>query len=262
MASTVPTQERIVDPFASYNSNVVNKITQIVTQNSDGLLTTNSLQVTLDSTSPVDTVVVSAGFIVKDDVLISITQNHSVDFNDPDQYVTGAPILTEGGFYYLVLNYTYVKSRPAPQASIKILKPSERYLLEVVSQYCLLKVIELSNIGPHPILNLYDKDPDPLYPNSVRQYLKYYAGSVVDLPEFSQERDQSRIAYESERNKFYFGYNDGWRELSAGGISTDINTDSTGIVIGSLCYVDENRNAIPAIATSLNTGADECCWVC
>jgi len=251
MASTVPNQERIVDPFASYNSNVVNKITQIVTQDSNGLLTTNSLQVALDSTSPTNTVVVSTGYIVKDDVVISITSEHQVDFTDGDNYVSGGT-WTASGYYYLVLDYTYVKSRPAPQASIKILTPSERSLLTTSTQYCLLKVIEVT-AGPQ-ISNLYDKDPS--IPTNARKYLKYYAGSTVDLPSFLQDRDQSRIAYESARDKYYFGYSDGWRELSAGGISTDVNTDTTGIVIGSLCYVDENRDAQPALATSFETGAD------
>lgn len=254
MASTVPTQERIVDPFASYNSNVVNKITQIVTQDSDGLLTTNSLQVALDSTSPTDTVVVSTGYIVKDDVVISITEDHQVNFDDPDNYISTG-VWTQVGYYYVVLDYTYVKSRPAPEASIKILKPTERSFLTTSSQYCLLKVVKVEFGGlSYQIANLYNSDPENT--SNAREYLKYYAGSLVDLPTFTQTRDQSRIAYEISRDKYYFGYSDGWRELSAGGISTDVNTDSTGVNIGMLCYVDENRDAQPAIATANNTGAD------
>jgi len=250
MASTIPTQNRVIDPFASYNSNVVNQMCHVVTQNSDGLLTTNSLQVTLDSTSPTTTVIVSPGFAIKDDVLINITSNHIVDFTDGDNYASGAPLPMTGGYYYIVLEYVYIKSRPAPQAHIKILKPTDSF----TSRYLLLKVVEISAVNPHPITALYDYDPSHL--TIKREYIKYYAGSVVDLPTFNQTRDQSRIAYETARDKYYFGYNSGWRELSAGGISTDINTDSTGVVVGSLCYVDENRNAIPALATSFETGAD------
>ena len=51
MASTIPNQERVVDPFASYNSNVVNKITEIVTHNEVGMLTVSSMEVVQDSTS-------------------------------------------------------------------------------------------------------------------------------------------------------------------------------------------------------------------
>ena len=254
MASSIPNQNRVIDPFASYNSNVVNKITEIVTQGTEGLLTTNSLQVTFDSTSPLNTVVVSPGYIIKDDVLINITEDHQVDFTDPDQYISTG-VWPQIGYYYIVIQYTYVKSRPAPQASIKILKPTERSLLTTNTSYSLLKVVEVEmGALSFQIANLYDKDPS--IATNAREYLKYYAGSTVDLPTFTQNRDQSRVAYETARDKFYFGYSDGWRELSAGGISTDINTDSTGIVVGSLCYVDENRDAIPAIATEFGTGAD------
>ena len=254
MASSTPTQERIVDPFASYNSNVVNKITQIVTQDSDGLLTTNSLQVALDSTSPLDTVAVSTGFLVKDDVLIDITQQHTVDFTDPDQYVSSG-MWTQVGYYYLVLDYTYVKSRPAPQASIKILKPGERPSYTHGGQFFLLKVVEVGFNGlTYQIDNLYDYDPSIL--TNARQYINYFAGTEVLLPTFNQTRDQSRIAYESNRDKFYFGYKTGWGELSSGGVSIDVNTDSTGVAVGTLCYVDDNRDAIPAISTAFNTGAD------
>jgi len=254
MASTIPNQNRVIDPFSSYNSNVVNEISHIVTQGSDGLLTTNSLQVSLDSTSPLTNVVVSTGYVVKDDVLINITADHDVNFHDVDQYAL-PPVILSAGNYYLVLEYVFVKSRPAPQASIKILMPAQRGLLSTSSNYFLLKVVELDGSGN--IIAMYDKDPDTgTYPDSERKFVKYYAGSEIILPTFDQQTDQSRMAYESTRDKYYFGYSDGWRELSAGGISTDLNTDSTGIVVGSLCYIDSNRDAIPAIATSVETGAD------
>ena len=65
MASTIPNQERVVDPFASYNSNVVNRITEIVTQNTEGMLTVNSMQVELDTTSPNNTVIFNQGMQLK-----------------------------------------------------------------------------------------------------------------------------------------------------------------------------------------------------
>jgi len=250
MASTIPTQNRVIDPFASYNSNVVNQMCHVVTQNSDGLLITNSLQVTLDSTSPTTTVIVSPGFAIKDDVLINITSNHIVDFTDGDNYASGAPLPMTGGYYYIVLEYVYIKSRPAPQAHIKILKPTDSF----TSRYLLLKVVEISAVSPHPITALYDYDPSHL--TIKREYIKYYAGTEVRLPTHVQLTDQSRIVYELDRNKYYFGYSDGWRELSAGGISVDINTDTTGVELGMLCYVDSNGNAAPAIATCFESGAD------
>ena len=108
MASTTPTQERVVDPFASYNSNIVNRITEIVTQNSNGLLTIPSLQVTLGAL-PLTTVDVAPGYIVKDDVLIKITATHQVDITDGDQWEGGSPLPFPSGYCYLVLKYTYQK---------------------------------------------------------------------------------------------------------------------------------------------------------
>ncbi len=255
MASTIPNQERVVDPFASYNSNVVNKITEIVTHNTEGMLTVNSMEVVLDSTSPTDTLIVQSGYAIKDDVLIKITADHIVDINDDDQYVSSqTPV--ESGNFYIVLDYQYLKQRPAPQANIKILKPSQRGLISGNSQYLLLKVVELSAVIPQTILGIYDYDPEVGYEDNARQYIKYYAGGEVNLPTFSKVRDQGRMAYESERDKFYFGYSSAWGELTAGGVSIDLDTDSTAVSIGELCYVNNSRQAIPAISTGLQTAAD------
>jgi len=256
MASIIPSQERAIDPFASYNSNVVNRITEISTQGTEGMLTVNSMQVVQDSTSPNTIVIVQPGYAVKDDVLIKITAEHTVDFTDDDQWVTPPGILFPGGNCYVVLDYQYLKQRPAPQANIKILQPGERSLIGGTSTYLLLKVVKTSTSSPHNIVALYDYDPEVGYESNERQYLKYYASGTVNLPIHDQVRDQGRMVYESIRNKYYFGYDDGWRELSAGGISIDINTDSTGVIVGSLCYVDDNRDAALAIATSTGTGAD------
>jgi len=256
MASTIPNQERVVDPFASYNSNVVNRITEIVTHNNVGMLTISSMEVVQDSTSPNTSVVVKPGYAVKDDVLIKITAEHTVDFTDPDQWVTPPDITFPGGNCYVVLEYQYLKQRPAPQANIKILQPNERPLINGDSIYLLLKVVETSTISPHDIVALYDYDPEVGFEDNARKYIKYYAGGEVNLPTFEKTRDQGRVAYESERNKFFFGYSDAWGELTAGGVSVDLDTDSTGVVVGQLCYIDGSRKAQPAISTDLNTSAD------
>ena len=74
MASSIPEQTRAVDPYASYNSNVVNQLTGIVTRGSDVLDYYNSLQVIpADGTSVLDHVQVLPGIIYKDDMLINIT---------------------------------------------------------------------------------------------------------------------------------------------------------------------------------------------
>jgi hypothetical protein len=72
MASNIPVQSRAVDPYASYNSNIVNQLTGIVTRGSNALDYENSLQVIADSTSSTDHVEVLTGIIYKDDMLIEI----------------------------------------------------------------------------------------------------------------------------------------------------------------------------------------------
>ena len=255
MASSIPSQERMVDPFASYNSNVVNKLTEVVTQSSKGLLTINSLQVTQDLVSPNDTIIVGTGYAVKDDVLIKITSEHTVDFTDDEQWVTPPDILFPGGNCYVVLEYQYLKQRPAPQANIKILQPGERSLINGDSVYLLLKVVKTSVTSPHNITALYDYDPEVGYEDNARPYIKYYASGEVNLPVHNQTTDQGRVVYESERNKFFFGYNDQWGELTSGGVSFDIDTTS-GVSVGEICYVDSNGDAQLSVSTALNTQAD------
>ena len=160
MASSIPSQIRTIDPFAAYNTNPANRLSRMVSHGEEGLLTPNSLQVTIDTTSPTTTVVVSTGLIIKDDVLIQITEDHEVDFTDGNQYYT--PIGTEpnvGGYYYIVLDYSFINLRTPNQASIRILKPSERSLLTTSSNLILLKVVRLSTSYPYPILSVHNNDP-------------------------------------------------------------------------------------------------------
>ena len=88
MASSIPSQIRAVDPFASFNSNTVNKLTEMITRGSNGLTDYNALQVTSDSTAPLTQCVVSTGTIYKDDVMIDMTDPHVVDFTDSSHYVS------------------------------------------------------------------------------------------------------------------------------------------------------------------------------
>ena len=46
MASNIPEQTRVVDPFASFNSDTVNQLTKMITQGDNGLTTTKGLDVT------------------------------------------------------------------------------------------------------------------------------------------------------------------------------------------------------------------------
>ena len=257
MSTDIPTQERVIDPFASYNSNIVNKLTEAITHDSDGLLTISSMAVTQNLTTPNFILDVSAGYAIQDDVLIKITQTHSVDTRINNNWVTPIDITFSGGTCYLVLHYKYAKQRPAPEAKIKLLQPTERHLVFGDSDYLLLKVITISS-SPHIITALDDNDTEIGYTNNQREYIKYYAGGAVNLPSHNPIRDTGRIAYESKRNRFFFGHNTEWKELTAGGVSIDVDTDTTGVNVGTICYVNDLGVAELASATSFNTAADMC----
>lgn len=257
MANIIPAQVRTVDPFASFYSNTVNKLTQIVSHDEDGLLTTTSMEVVIDTTDSAHTVVVHPGYVVKDNVLIKITHEHIVDFLDDDNWVNPPDLTFSGGNCYVVLHYLYQKQRPAPVATIKILQPSQRNVINLPnSPYFLLKVVELNSAPPHEIVGIYNYDSEIGYEENKRKFLKYYAGSEAYLPTHNQETDQGRIAYEVERNKFFFGYESEWKELTVGGVEVNVNTDSTGIIVGQICYVNSLGQATPSISTGIETGAD------
>jgi len=254
MASSIPTQSRAVDPYASYNSNVVNQLTGIVTRGADVLDYYNSLQVIPDSTSAIDHVVVLPGIVYKDDMLIDITSQHTVDFTDITQYVSasGDPFNVEDGIYYIVLEYTYVKSRPAPQARVKILLPSQRggsftslFFLKAVD-------VEVSG-GSGSIVAMYDYDPDD--PTVRREYVKTYAGGEVILPTHNQARDQARIAYDPTTDEFNFGYSDRWAPASGIGASA-LQADTSTFQVGDLVYVNSSGTLSLAVSTAPATTAD------
>ena len=126
-----PNQTRSIDPFAGYNSNVVNMLTRGTTQraNADGsdcILGTHSLDIIWDGNSP-SVLTVLSGECFKDDVYIKVIDNFTIDLANIDFYLSdGNGALYENGWYYIVLNYTYSISKPAPQASIK--EPCRRSL--------------------------------------------------------------------------------------------------------------------------------------
>lgn len=256
MASAAPSQSRVVDPFASFNSNSVNELTHMITRGDDGLTDYNALQVTSDSTAPFTQSIVSTGTVYKDDVLITMESQHVVDFEDSNHYVSFGGGFNEAGTYYIVLDYTYAKSRPAPTAYIKILKPSQQSLLD--SSYVFLKAVTVIFTGStFRIDSYYDYDPSDT--SVARTYTPLYFGVETNIPTHVQSRDQGRVVYESETDTFWFGLSHRWTELTGGGsgvLVTTIDTDSSGVYVGAITYIDSNKKAQLAIATSLRTRAD------
>ena len=264
--SNIPTQQRAVDPFASYNSNVVNQLTRMNTyrgQESNGLIAIHpDLQITLDSTAPLYIVDVSPGIAYKDDMFLRLSAIHEVDFRDSTNYVDFGTGFDEIGYYYIVLQYHYAKSRPAPQVSIKIIKPSQRSNFDwsdpSTNDFIFLKAVNVINymaaqaIDQDPDTNLFNADPDDA--TAKRRYVREYAGGEVTLPIFDPSKDVSRVVYDADADKFWFGYRDKWDEIGSGG---SIGTfDTSGVAVGQLCYINSSGVATPSISTNLSTGAD------
>lgn len=244
--SQYPTQTRAVDPFASYNSDIVNRLTRMVTQGENLLFSPRGMDVIADSTSPNDYVNVTVGSCFKDDIWIQITENHQVDFNNALHYFGGS-IIKEPGYYYIVLEYEFVKSRPSPQASIKIIPPS---LLPGAygSNHVFLKAVAATT-GPWAIGTLYDYDPDDT--SIYRQNTSTWASVEHTLPTFSQTRDQGRIIHVRDEDMYFFGILDSWQKLEDMGTRINMTTSSDK---NSLVYFD-GTSWVDAIATSENTFA-------
>lgn len=257
MAASIPSQERTVDPFASYNSNTVNDHTKMVTYDEEGMANINSLRVTdaMDATSTA--VFVSTGFTYKDAVLIQMTSQGTVDFNTADHYYDwNSPGLgfDENGYYYIIMNYVYVKSRPAPQASYQILKPSQRGAFSTGGSWLFLAAVLISGVGGSgaQIDDILDYDPEN--PDNKRLYVKSYMGTETFLPDHDQTRDQSRVAYDSTADEFYFGYVDRWRALGKG--TGSIVRDTSALDVGDLVYINAAGNVTKAILSAEVSSAD------
>jgi hypothetical protein len=155
MGNPVPSQIRSVDPYASYDSNVVNKLTRIVSDGKNILLSPSPIEVSLINAT---TVKALEGKAIMQDVLIEI-QDINVDLADIDFYVdsTGG-IWNEIGYYLVVLHYEYNKTSPPPEASIKIIKPTQRATVYDPTKHLFLKCLDVQSMGI--IDEVLDYDPD------------------------------------------------------------------------------------------------------
>ena len=247
MSNTVPTQQRSIDPYSSYNSNTFNAFTRIVTGGDNALLSNNSIEVLSDSTSPETTVIVTPGICFKDDVMINFTAPFEVDFTDVSFY-DSTTSFDEEGYYYVLLNYTYAKSIPAPQASIRILKPSQR--MSFSDAHLMLKIVEVSFNGvSFEISDMLEYDPE--IPDHKRQYTTVFASLVDNLPTYDPDHDRGMILYDRTHDLSYMGMLDGWRSLA----SFDYPCDAHLCSSGQLAYLDASGVAHPGIATSVDTFA-------
>lgn len=252
MSSSVPTQIRTIDPFSSYNSDVINKFTRMLTFNNNLLEKVQSCDVSIDSTSS-NYVIVSPGVVYKDDVWIEITAEHIVDFTNSLQYVNFDTGFDEIGYYYVVLKYTYQRQRPAPISEILIIKPSQINLYSVNGEYVFLKAVHVSWIGSEFIIDsVHDYDLDT--PANKREYLKKYIGGESILPVFDITRDLSRIIYVIDEDKFYLGDLNGWQSVTSSSSIFNINT--AGFSVGDLVYINTSGTLSAAISSAAISSAD------
>jgi len=157
MGNPVPSQIRSVDPYSSYNSDVVNKLTRIISDGNNILLTPSPIDVSqVDLTN----ITVLEGKAIMQDVLIEI-QDINIDVTDSDFYVDDSGgVWNETGYYYVVLAYEYQKTSPPPEASVMIILPSQRGTVFDPDKHLFLKCLEVSNPGSYQIDDLLDYDPD------------------------------------------------------------------------------------------------------
>lgn len=254
MSLEFPQQERAIDPYSSYNSNVVNRLTRLITRGTNCLHGTHAIDVYLDPVSPLTNLIVSQGQAFKDDVLIELTNDHNVDMSNSDFYINHLNPWNESGYYYVCLEYTYAKAKPAPEAKIRILKPSQTTFYDPnTSAFLLLKVIKVvHNVGTglFEIESLHDVHPEN--PDIKRIYAQLYAGVEDDLPEFDQARDEGRIIYCRSQDELYFGTSGAWESFSA----IRANIDTTDCSVGQLSYIGNDGKVHPAIASGIDTLAD------
>lgn len=121
MALTAPTQERSVDPYSNRRfSSVLNRMSRIASTGEDVILFPNQ-SFTLTRTNWYE-VKVTPGICIKDDVLIHITEDYYINFANSNYYVDESGAMVSEDDYYIVLQYLYSRSLPAPKAWYKVIR--------------------------------------------------------------------------------------------------------------------------------------------
>jgi len=264
MGNPIPTQTRSVDPYASYNSNVVNALTRMLSNGNDVILSSFPIRVeSLTST----TARVSEGKCIKDDVLIEIEQI-DIDFADVDFYVVPAgSAFLEDGMYYVVLEYSYAKTKPAPIASIKIIKPSQRTNPAIYNTdaHMLLKVFDAtSNI----LIEAYDYDPeiptnkvqrsqteshDPVFPTG------NYNAAIVDQTIFADGNSTITLPLAAVSRQVVVINEDGAGPITVDTLSSDTiegaSSVSIPVIYDSITFLSDGTSEWIRITTPLSTGA-------
>lgn len=248
--SNIPTQIRTIDPYSSYNSNIVNQLTRMVSRNTNCISgSSDSLNISVDPLIPLFGLTLSTGICFKDDVIIELPSSFNIDMRDVDFYLS-SDHFDEAGYYYITLKYTYIKSKPAPQAEIVILKPSQHIGGLPSSAYLFLKAVYVDFIGGiFQIVSLHDFDPGLITVR--REFVQIYFGVEVTLPTFTPS-DEGRAIYVVEKDELFFGTSSAWESFNA----IRVNADTLSCTVGQLAYFGSDGVCHPAIATDPTTYAD------
>lgn len=155
----IPAQRRTVDPFSSYHSDNVNKLTRILTSGRDVIVRDTHLFASIGSTSSL--VHISDGYAVKDDLMLEIKDGSEsgfsvIDLTDPLNYIASSTNPTSNilDFHaypattYVVLAYQYVKTSTPNEASLMILKDindftTDKYIFVARAMFSASQVVSI-----------------------------------------------------------------------------------------------------------------------
>jgi len=160
----IPTQVRSVDPFSSYESDNVNRLTRILTAGEDKIARDEDLYVTLLNSTEVS---IAAGVCVVEDVMIQFENDITFDLSLDANYTSSSGMDTTSASYpygYLVLTYNYVKDPDPNVAEIKVLTDRSLYDHTEHLFLAMLKFTAAKEIQTVPS-GVYVEDTSPLAPS-------------------------------------------------------------------------------------------------
>ena len=175
MAITPP-QQRAVDPYSSYNSDNVNKLTRILSQGYD--VVAQGLSVVRDATSNV-TITLTGGVCTKDDVMINVMDDTVLNIHDSTCFFDSAVGEGETIEIYLVLEYVYDKITPAPVAKIGFLRNKAGFN---TTAYLFLAWLDIRSGQIFDVL-----ESDPSVPSAIKKFPSVYFSHISTRPTWSRE---------------------------------------------------------------------------
>lgn len=229
MARVIPSQLRAVDPYASYHSNIVNRLTRAVTNNKNIILRPDHLVVTMINDHVVE---VSAGIAIVDDVLIQITASTQLDLTDPNVFY-GPNHFSSSGYYYVILDYQYNKVKPAPEAGLAIIAPPDVPTLFNPNEHVFLAALDVDSTPSITQTHTYD----PSNPSNQRDVSPLSGIEKVDTQPTWDASWEGKIIYVEDVNKFYAADDTHWIDLFAPDIGGD-DIGSTGQPFGKIIVSD------------------------